>query len=144
MIMKPTIIDSANHFIKWEFRKIMRIFLFLFLIISVSDSMATVYFSRTSGNWNDPSTWWTEANGSILNLGTYPVSGDIVNIMDGHTITITKNEACTDINIGGGKSGILQFGNAGNFTLSVSGNVNVNTNAIFHYASNSGRKHNLE
>jgi hypothetical protein len=141
--MKPTIIYSASHFFKLKFRELMQMFIILLFVLSVSDSLATVYYSRTSGNWNDPATWWTEATGSIINSGTYPAPGDIANIMDGHTITITHDEACDHLYIGGGKSGILQFGTAGNYTLSVSGNIIVGAHAIFHYASNSGRKHNL-
>jgi hypothetical protein len=141
--MKTKISHSANHSLTLNYRRIIQILVLLLLLISVNGSYATAYYSRTSGNWNDPATWWTQASGSIINSGTYPGSGDIANIMDGHTITITNHESCAQLNIGDGKSGILQFGSGGNYTLSVLGDIFINVNAMFQYASNSGKAHNI-
>lgn len=112
------------------------------LLISTGQAMAVTYYSRTSGgNWNQATTWSTVAYGSGINTGTFPIAGDIVNIGDGYTVNITSASACATLNIGQGVSGILQFGSAANYTLTVSGNVTINTGGTFRYNVAIARTH---
>ena len=104
---------------------------------------ARTYYSRASGNWNVNSTWSTSGYGSPINLGTYPVAGDIVNIGNGYTINIASTSACAILNIGQGVSGILQYLSTGSYSLTVSSNLTINTGAIFYYNSAISRTHNL-
>jgi hypothetical protein len=123
-------------------RSLLRFIIFAFVLAWYSGASAISYYSRTSGAWNNPGTWWTEANGSIVNNGTYPKAGDIVYILDVHKVTITGDAACKVLNIGGGNSGVLLFGGKGYFTLSVD-DIIINKGAKLQYTSNSGRIHHL-
>lgn len=112
------------------------------LLFAVNQANAITYYSRTSGgNWNTNTTWSTVAYGNATNTGTFPMAGDVVNIGDGYTINISGSAACATLNIGQGVSGILQFGSAANYTLTVSGNITVNTGAIFRYNTAIARTH---
>ncbi len=114
---------------------------FLFLIIQAN---AITYYSRTSGvNWNTNSSWSTVTYGGAA-ASNYPRAGDTAYIADLMTIFVSSTSACSVINIGQGSSGILQFGSTGNFTLTVSDNIIVNTGAQLLYNSNNTRTHSLK
>jgi|GEM_PF-1215445 len=101
----------------------------------ISTSFATTYFTRGTGNWNAATTWSTLGYGSPVNAGTFPISGDIANIGDGHTVFLIGNAAVGNINIGQGVSGTLSFRNTLANSLTVTGNISVNTGAVFNDAS---------
>jgi fibronectin-binding autotransporter adhesin len=112
------------------------------LLLVSGQLSATTYYSRAiTGNWNAATSWSTVAYGNATNTGTFPVAGDIVNIGDGYTINLTGSAACATLNIGQGVSGILQFGSSANYTLTISGNVTVNTGGIFRYNTAITRTH---
>jgi len=48
---------------------------------------ATGRYTKQSGNWNNPSTWFDE---------NVPVVGDTVTIMAGHTVTFNQNATIGD------------------------------------------------
>jgi len=116
--------------------------LVVLLLSMASSSFATRYYSRTNGGgWTAPSTWSTVTYNHAVNTGTYPQAGDVVYIADGHTIYINNNVFCTTLNIGQGTSGILEYASAANYTLTVSGNVTLNTGSKFWYNTNVNRSH---
>ncbi len=113
-----------------------------FLMIIGQTASAVTYYSRTSGgNWNVSTTWSTVGYGNSTNTGTFPIAGDIANIGNGYTVNITSSSACATLNVGQGVSGILQFGSVANYTLTVSGNMTMNTGAIFQYNIAVARTH---
>src|SRR5205085_5489149 len=94
-----------------------------------------------SGNWNQNTTWSTSTYGSPVNLGTFPVAGDIVFIGNGYTVNIASNVACATLNVGQGVSGTLQYMSTGAYTATISGNVTVNTGAKIWYNTGVNRSH---
>ncbi|MBP6334162.1 MAG: T9SS type A sorting domain-containing protein [Bacteroidia bacterium] len=124
-------------------RKGGKLSLLLILFISIqSISFAATYYSRTNGgDWTNNTSWSTVSYGNATNTGTYPRAGDIANIGDGYTIYIDNNNACATLNIGQGASAILEYRSTANFTLTVSGNVTVNTGARFWYNTATNRSH---
>jgi hypothetical protein len=75
------------------------------------------YTSVATGNWNADATW----------SGTgVPVAGDVVNIANGHTVTVTVAAACASITFTGAAA-TLTVNNG--ITLTVSGNVTLNNAA---------------
>lgn len=95
----------------------------LFFILSATNLFAvTTYYSRNSGNWNDNTKWSTSACGSAVNIGTFPVAGDIVIICNGHTMAVNVNSACASVSLQG--SGILDFP-TNTRTLTVGGNLDM-------------------
>lgn len=88
-----------------------RSFIFVFLIFSGFSGFATYYSSATSGNWNSASTW---------NPSGIPVSGDVIQIASGHTITVGSDLIWNSGQITG--SGKLVIN--GNFTYSSSSAIN--------------------
>lgn len=116
--------------------------LYLFLSL-VKEADATTYYSRISGNWNSASSWSTITYGDPTNAGTYPVSGDMVYIGDGHTILLASSSVCAGLNIGQGTSGVLEYPNFGTITLTVSGAVTINNGGKLWYNYNTSRAHNL-
>lgn len=112
--------------------------------LSFSKTMATTYYSAGSGNWNVNGTWSTVGHSSSTNTGTYPRSGDVAIIGNGHTVTIVNTpNTVSSITIGGGTSGILQFGTGGPYTLTVAGSLTLNNGAILRYDNNNNRVHSL-
>ncbi|MFZ4704656.1 MAG: beta strand repeat-containing protein, partial [Bacteroidales bacterium] len=87
----------------------------LFMIGSFTQLMGATYTSVASGNWNADATW--------SGTGT-PVAGDIVNIANGHTITVTANAACASITFTGAAA-TLTVNNT--FTLTASGSLTLNS-----------------
>ncbi len=121
--------------------------LWLVLLTSVLFPMvsnAITYYSRSSGaNWNSNFSWSTTNYGGAPGFA-FPVAGDTVNIANGITVFVNTTSACSQINIGQGTSGILQFGSTGSFTLTVSGDINVRNGAKLLYNSNNTRTHTLK
>ncbi len=113
------------------------------LLIIVKESDATTYYSRTSGQWNLASSWSTVTYGDPTNTGTYPITGDMVYIGDGHTILLASSSACSGLDIGQGTSGILEYPNFGTITLSISGALTINNGGKLWYNYNNSRTHNL-
>src|SRR5271168_1181453 len=103
------------------------------LLLSTIASATTYYSRTTGGNWNVNTTWSTVTYGNAVNTGTYPKAGDIANIGDGYTIYITANVGCASINVGQGTSGVLEYKNTGSYTLTVTGNITLNSGAKFWY-----------
>jgi hypothetical protein len=111
------------------------------ILFFAGNLQATTYYSRANGDWSTSSSWSTSGYGNPVNLGTFPQAGDIVNIGDGYTIFINTNVSCTNINIGQGLSGTLEFLSTGNFTATVSGNITMNNGSRFRYNTAVNRTH---
>ncbi len=115
-----------------------------FAMLLSGSANATIYYSRINGgNWNANASWSTVTYGNAINTGTFPQAGDVANIGNGYTININSSVSCATLNIGQGVSGILQFGSAANYTITVSGNVTVNTGGKFWYNLLVNRTHTL-
>ena len=122
--------------------KKLSLFTLLFFTMQFS-SFGITYYSKANGNWNMNSSWSTVGYGNPLNIGTFPKAGDIANIGDGYTITITNSLNCGTLNVGQGVSGILQYQSPGNYIATVSGNVAINTGGKIWYNSAINRTHQL-
>ena len=75
-------------------------------------TQAATIVSAASGNWNSTSTWVG---------GVVPGAGDDVFIQSGHTVTLTQNEACNDLNIN--QDATFGVASLGVNTLQVSGKL---------------------
>ncbi len=118
--------------------------LFSFLSICTSNIFAVTYYSKTSGgNWNDASAWSTTGYGQATNTGTYPKSTDVANIGDGYTLIINATLSVGTINLGQGTSGIIEYGEAGNYSFSILNSLTINSGAKFWYNGNCSRTHTL-
>lgn len=104
-------------------------FFTLFCRLSASSTIRT---SVASGNWSSASKWSPSG---------IPANGDTIIIASGHTIKIntnTNNIASLIIN------GTLTIGNNNtNRTITVSGNITINTGGIFDTAGNGGNNLNV-
>lgn len=94
-----------------------RILLFAVFLMAQLGFGQTTYTSVTSGNWNSDATW--------SGTGT-PVAGDVVNIANGHTVTVTANAAAASVTFTGANATLSV--NSG-FSLTVSGSVSLNSSA---------------
>lgn len=117
--------------------------LHLVILLSISKASAINYYSRTTGNWDSNGTWSTVTYGNSTNTGTFPQAGDAVFIGNGHTITVNVNSACSNLDIGQGTSGIVTYTSAGNRTLTISGNLSVNSGGKLWFNKNFSRSHTL-
>ena len=65
-------------------------------VITAAVDGPTTFYSRQTGNWSDATTWSTVTYGDATNTsGTFPQSGDIVNIGNAAvTITVDANSDC--------------------------------------------------
>lgn len=114
----------------------------ILMLFTFQMSQATTYYSRTNlGNWTTNATWSTVGYGNATNTGTYPKAGDVANIGNGYTIYINAVVTCATLNIGQGTSGILEFKSTGNYSLTVTGNITLNTGAKFWYNTATNRTH---
>jgi Secretion system C-terminal sorting domain len=61
------------------------------IILFVSQANAAIYFTRASGNWNNPSTWSTAGYGGAA-AASFPgaAAGDVV-LLSGVTVTVTAS-----------------------------------------------------
>ncbi|MCU0429099.1 MAG: gliding motility-associated C-terminal domain-containing protein [Cytophagaceae bacterium] len=118
----------------------MRIIAILFFLLGNTLIFAqTTYYSRSSGNWNDPSIWSTVGCGVATNTGTFPQTGD--NVFVCHNILINANSNCANITVY--NLGILEYNNVGSYTLTISGGLNIDNGGVFRYQSNASRIHGL-
>jgi hypothetical protein len=76
--------------------------------------------STKTGNWNDPTAW--SPNG-------VPTAASNVTVQNGHQINLISASTCSNLTIGTGSSGILHFNAVSAVTLTVNGNVQVNSGA---------------
>lgn len=115
------------------------------LLGAALNANAVVYYSRTSGgNWTDPAAWSTVTYGDPTNSsGTFPKAGDVVYIGNGYTININAACVTTQLFVGQGASGILQFSAAANYSLTIQNNVTINAGATIRYTGNSSRTHTM-
>lgn len=112
------------------------------LFFVTSGTFATSYYSRLNGGvWTNTSTWSTVNYNNAVNTGTYPQAGDVVFIADGHTIFINNNVTCALVFIGQGTSGTLEYASTGNYSLTVAGNITLNTGSKFWYNSAVNHSH---
>lgn len=117
--------------------------LYIILLISLCFQVeGATYYSRLSGNWGTASTWSTVNYGGVAASGT-PSASDTVKVGNTYTVTVNTAAVCTQLDIGQGVSGIVQFSNASNYSITVSGNVTVNAGGSFIYSSNSTKTHTL-
>jgi hypothetical protein len=92
-------------------------------------SAQAVFVSANSGNWNSSGTW-TLVSGSDAN--GRPDSDDDVTIQSGHTITVSRDEACNNFTF---DNGSISY--SGNKTVLVGGDVVVSaTSTINGYSEN--------
>lgn len=128
---------------RYSFACLYKVILFtgFFLSLAVIGSGQTNgdYRSRASGDWNGTSVWQVYNNNVWANTSNYPGqaagAGNVL-IQDGHTVSInaTITNAIGSLSVGGGTSGTLQFYNsasAGNYILTVSGDIIVNAGSSF-------------
>ena len=109
------------------------------------ESMAVTYYSKTSGgNWNDAASWSTTGYGQSTNTGTYPKSGDYAYIGDGYTIVVNTTSTTSYLFVGQGSSGIVEFFDGGNYTLTVINNLTISSGATLRYTGNNSRTHVLQ
>ena len=93
----------------------------LFLFLNAIKTEAATYYSITSGNWNSNTTWSTTSGGTAVGAGVFPVTGDVVNIERGCTVTITANAACTTLSFTNATNSSSTLTISGTNSLSVSG-----------------------
>lgn len=108
----------------------------LILVTAFSlESFGTTYYSKANGNWNSSASWSTVGYGNAINTGTFPAAGDVANIGDGYTINVIVSAAASTINIGQGVSGRLSFVAISGISITVTGNITLNTGATLNDAS---------
>ena len=89
--------------------------------------------SLSTGLWNTATTWSPTG---------VPTGADNVTIANGHTVTINTDAVCNNLTIGQGASGVLTIGNNNTVrTISINGNVIVNTGATFSVSPVSNTTH---
>jgi hypothetical protein len=94
-----------------------RILLFACFLVYQFGFGQSPYTSVASGNWNSDATW----SGSGI-----PVAGDLVNIANGHTITVTAAAACSSVSFTGAAA-----------TLTINTGISLSvTNAVILNSSN--------
>ncbi len=87
-------------------------------LVTVATGSSFIYYTRQSGDWHLGTTWSTVGFGNATNLGgTYPKSGNVVNIGGGAvnsvtTVTVTKDEFCSTLT--------YESANANNNTVTIS------------------------
>jgi len=133
---------TAIHFISTQLQNVQKFkltknffFGLIFLLIGTTNSFATDYYQRQSGNWNNPSTWTTETQWpQTANTGTYPQAGDNIHIANnGHsaTITLTADAECANLYFDGSEPApIIAMGNynlvvTGTWTIGWSSNATI-------------------
>ena len=94
----------------------------IFFLLLVSTTSFAQITSAASGNWSAGATWTG---------GVVPTATDNVVISDGNTVTIDNSFECANLTVGGGVSGKLRTSTTVVCTLTVHGNVLVNSGATF-------------
>lgn len=96
---------------------------FIFTLLATSLAFAqTAYRTVASGNWNAITTWERYNSGTWAPAGVGQIPGalDSVYIQTGHTVTLTQNESCGDLNLHNA-SGVRVALN--DFALNVNGKI---------------------
>jgi len=104
------------------------------LTITPGSAASDFYRTRTSGNWSSVSTWESSAdNVNWQNASAVPDNIlTPVTISNGHTVTVNQDAVMSNLTVGQGVSGILQYENTTTFRLlTVNGNVTVATGGTF-------------
>lgn len=104
-----------------------------------SNTFATDYYQRQSGDWNNPDTWTTSSSWeATVNTGTYPQAGDNVHIANNGmlaTITLTEDAECENLYFGGSEPAcVIVFGNY-NLTVNNTWTINWSSNATISQTS---------
>lgn len=86
------------------------------VLLHAPGAYAATYYSRSTGDWTANTTWSKTSGGGAVGAGVYPVTGDVVIIERGYTVTVDADAACTSITI--------RNTNDGNSTLTLSGTIN--------------------
>ena len=94
----------------------------------VTNPIANIVSTGVGGLWSVPATWVG---------GIVPDGGDNATIVDGATVTIDISPTVTNLTIGGGTSGILEYEQTTARTLTVTSNAIVNAGATFR-SNNAG------
>lgn len=111
-------------------RCIYRLTILLFWVFASNESLGANYYSRASGLWTNPATWSTVTFGGAAAAGT-PGAADNVYIGDGHTVSFNTNTTITNLFIGQGSSGTLEFYNLAIYCLTIQGNLTLYNGAVF-------------
>jgi hypothetical protein len=120
-------------------------FIAALVVVMTTLSVAQVpgdFRSLATGNWSATGSWerlnsdgitW-EGFGVGENTGTgLPASSSSVFVLNTHTITINQNASIVNLTVGGGTTGILQYEDITTVrTLTISGNLTVNSGAAFN------------
>lgn len=102
-------------------------YLHLGIILTIAFSLLSVqlysatYYSIASAAWNVNSTWSTTGYGGDA-AGAFPIAGDIVNIGNGKTVTVSANAACATLVIDA--TGVLVTSSTR--TVSASASITIN------------------
>src|ERR1043166_595886 len=91
------------------------------------------YRTKNSGNWSDTATW-ERFNGTSwvpLLISQIPGATDSVYIQGGHTLTLTQDQNCYDLNINSTVTGTAF--NLANYKLNISGRIRSFTSAAGVY-----------
>jgi len=101
--------------------------LVLILLFSASFVQAADRYSVATGLWSAASTWSATSGGAPG--AVVPTSSDNVIIERGYTVTISATgTTCASLTIGGATAGTLNItGASGDWTVTVSGNVTINS-----------------
>lgn len=92
------------------------------LVFGASIAWGQISSTGTGGLWSATTTW---------NGGVVPVSGDVI-IADGTTVTLDQDVSVSNITVGGGASGILEFQNTTTVrSLTLSGDLTVKSGGEF-------------
>jgi hypothetical protein len=115
----------------------------LSLLISLTTPFAQAAnrYSVRTGNWNSTSTWSASSGGS--SGASVPGASDNVYIERGYTVTIAAaptNGTIASLTIGGTTAGTLDIHPtaSGSYTVTVSGDVTINSNGSFTVTNYSG------
>lgn len=125
------------------------IVILLVFILGTKGVSSANFYSRTSGNWNNASTWSNTACGGTA-ATAIPGAGDNVTICAGHTVTMNGNPGnCLSLYIAGtanwtqnlttnvGSGGLTMAG--GTISGSATGSLNVSGNFIMSGTNSIGR-----
>lgn len=101
------------------------------LDFNVTTTAASNITSNGTGPWSTAGSWVG---------GVVPVDGDVVTIQAGHTITVNGTNACTNLTV----DGTLNFDATSNRSLTVSGDMEVNSGGLVQTpTTSSARTHTL-
>lgn len=116
----------------------------VWIMSGMQTGFGITYYSRGSGSWSNSLKWSTVGYGNATNIGTFPKAGDIAYVGNGHSMKITATtNACANLVIGQGASGMVYFPAGTNVSLTISGNLTINTGGILNIESGSPSVHAL-